>query len=77
MIDYQTLNQSGRFYKIETTFLIKMDQIVIMWLYILGRLKVQEKEIIKFLVENEELMWKDLFNKCNFSKATVSNILNL
>ena len=62
--------------KIEETFLIKMDQIIIMWLYIWGRLKIQEKEIIKLLVENEELSWNDLLNKCNFSKATLSKYID-
>ena len=62
--------------KIRETFLIKMDQIIIMWLYIWGRLKVQEKEIIKLLVENEELSWNDLLNKCDFSKATLSKYID-
>ena len=53
-----------------------MDQIIILWLYIWGRLKIQEKEIIKLLVENEELSWNDLLNKCNFSKATLSKYID-
>ena len=39
--------------KLKILFLIKMDQIVIMWLYIWGRLKIQEKEIIKFWLKKK------------------------
>ena len=61
--------------KLKILFLIKMDQIVIMWLYIWGRLKIQEKEIIKLFVENKELTWKHLFDECNFSKVTLAKYI--
>ena len=56
--------------KIKKTFLVKMDQIVIMWLYIWGRLNSNEKEIIKNLVE-DDLTGSELLKKCSFSKATL------
>ena len=62
--------------KIKETFLLKMDQIVIMWLYVWGRLNMQEKEIIKCLVEHDELTWTQLLEKCNFSKATLAKYID-
>lgn len=47
-----------------------MDQIVIMWLYIWGRLNNNEKKIIKNLVD-ADLTGNELLKKCNFSKATL------
>lgn len=62
--------------KIKETFLLKMDQIVIMWLYVWGRLNMQEKEIITCLVEHDELTWTQLLEKCNFSKATLAKYID-
>lgn len=62
--------------KIKETFLMKMDQIVIMWLYIWGNLTRQEKEIIKILTDNNELAWNELLEKCSFSKATLTKYID-
>ena len=62
--------------KIKETFLMKMDQIVIMWLYIWGNLNKQEKEIIKILTDNDELSWNELLEKCSFSKATLTKYID-
>lgn len=76
---FSNVLDSGEIYdskKVEETFLLKMDQIVIMWLYIWGRLTNPEKEIITLLVENNELTWNELLKKCNFSKATLSKYID-
>ena len=57
--------------KIKESFMMKMDQIVIMWLYIWGNLVEKEKEIIKILTDCDELTWNELLEKCNFSRATL------
>ena len=62
--------------KIKETFIMKMDQIVIMWLYIWGNLNKQEKEIIKILTDNDELTWNELLEKCSFSKATLTKYID-
>ena len=62
--------------KIKETFLMKMDQIVIMWLYIWGNLNKQEKEIIKILTDNDDLTWNELLEKCSFSKATLTKYID-
>lgn len=61
--------------KIKKTFLMKMDQIVIMWLYVWGRLNNSEKEIIKNLID-DDLTWNELLKKCDFSKATLSKYID-
>ena len=62
--------------KVKETFIMKMDQIVIMWLYIWGNLNMQEKEIIKILTDNDELTWNELLEKCSFSKATLTKYID-
>lgn len=54
----------------------KMNQILIMWMEIWGRLNDNEKEIIILLVENNKLTWTNLNNKVSFSNATLNKYLN-
>lgn len=60
---------------IKENFLIKMDQIVIMWLYIWGNLNDFEKTIVKILTDNEKLTWNELLDKTNYSKSTLTKYI--
>ena len=57
--------------KINDTFLIKIDQINVMWLTIWGTFSETEKTIILKLLENEEMSWDELINKIPYSKSTI------
>jgi len=57
--------------KINNTFLIKIDQINVLWLTIWGTFSETEKKIIIKLLENEEMSWDDLKRKIPFSKSTI------
>jgi Cdc6-like AAA superfamily ATPase len=60
---------------IKESFLMQMDQIVILWLYIWGNLNDYEKKIIKSLTDNNDLSWNDLIEKTGFSKATLTKYI--
>ena len=55
---------------------LNIDQIAIMWIYVWGRLSVQEREIILTLIENDGANWTLLLNELNYSKPTISKYLD-
>lgn len=57
--------------KITNTFLIKLDQINVLWLTIWGTFSDIEKTIIIKLLENEEMSWDELINIIPYSKSTI------
>ena len=57
--------------KIINTFLIKLDQINVLWLTVWGTFSETEKTIIINLLENEEMSWNDLMSKICYSKSTI------
>ena len=61
---------------VKETFLMQMDQIVIMWLYVWGNLNEYEKMIVKLLVENDFLILKDIENLSKTSKVTLIKYLD-
>ena len=61
---------------VKDTFLMQMDQIVIMWLYVWGNLNEYEKMIVKLLVENEYLILKDIEKLSGKSKVTLIKYLD-
>jgi len=70
---------SGKTYDenmIKETFMMKMDQIVIMWLYIWGNLNEYEKTIIKILTDDNELTWNELLKKTGYSKSTLTKYID-
>ena len=56
---------------IEETFKMKMDQIMIMWLYVWGTLKPIEKDIVKLFAVKDKLILKEIVEKIDNSKVTV------
>ncbi|MBE6494601.1 MAG: ATP-binding protein [Methanosphaera stadtmanae] len=69
---------SGKIYNeemIKENFLLKMDQIVIMWLYIWGNLNEYEKTIVKLLTDNDNLTWNKLLDKTKYSKSTLTKYI--
>ena len=61
---------------VKDTFLMQMDQIVIMWLYVWGNLNEYEKMIVKLLVENDFLILKDIEELSGKSKVTLIKYLD-
>ena len=61
---------------VKETFMVKMDQIVIMWLYVWGRLNDVEKDMVIAFVENDSLFLKDLNDYVNLSKTTLIKYLD-
>lgn len=61
---------------IKESFLLQMDQIIIMWLYVWGSLNEFEKNIIILLVENDKLSWNELLNALSYSKATLTKYID-
>ena len=61
---------------IKENFLMKMDQIVIMWLYVWGNLNDFEKSIVKILTDNDNLTWNELLEHSNYSKSTLTKYIN-
>jgi len=61
---------------IKEKLLLNIDQIVIMWLYVWGTLTSIEKEIIIFLVENENVTWSLLNEEFKYAKSTITKYLN-
>ena len=60
---------------IKENFLLKMDQIVIMWLYVWGNLNEYEKNIVKLLTDNDNLTWNELLDKTKYSKSTLTKYI--
>lgn len=60
---------------IKENFLLKMDQIVIMWLYIWGNLSDYEKNIVKLLTDFDNLTWNELLEKTGYSKSTLTKYI--
>lgn len=56
---------------VKESFYLKMDQIVIMWLYVWGNLNDSEKEIIKLLVGHNGLRLNEIVDNLDISKVTV------
>lgn len=61
---------------VKETFMVKMDQIVIMWLYVWGRLNDAEKSLVISFVENDSLFLKDLQELSDLSKTTLIKYLD-
>lgn len=62
---------------IKEKLLLNVDQIVIMWLYVWGTLNPIEKEIIIFMVENNNVNWSKLNDEFNYAKSTISKYVRL
>ena len=60
---------------VKESFILQMDQIVIMWLYIWGSLNDYEKTIVKLITDYDELTWNDLLSKTGFSKSTLTKYI--
>lgn len=61
---------------VKKTFIMQMDQIVIMWLYVWGNLNEAEKNLAIAFVENDCLFLKDLQDLMSFSKTTLIKYLD-
>lgn len=62
---------------IKKAFLMQMDQIVIMWLYVWGNLNENEKNLVKIFVENDgSLFLKDIQELAELSKTTLIKYLD-
>lgn len=62
---------------IKKAFLMQMDQIVIMWLYVWGNLNENEKNLVKIFVENDgSLFLKDIQDLAELSKTTLIKYLD-
>ncbi|WP_455644850.1 AAA family ATPase [Methanosphaera sp.] len=61
---------------IKESFLLQMDQIVVMWLYVWGTLNKSEKHIVKILVDRDKLTWNELLSKTGYSKATLTKYID-
>lgn len=61
---------------VKKTFIMQMDQIVIMWLYVWGNLNEAEKSLAIAFVENDCLFLKDLQDLMSFSKTTLIKYLD-
>lgn len=70
---------SGEVYnqeKVKETFIMQMDQIVIMWLYVWGHLNDAEKNMVIAFVEHDCLFLKDLQDLMDLSKMTLIKYLD-
>ncbi len=55
---------------------LNIDYMAIIWLYTWGTLTKIEKEILIFLVENENVTWKTLVDNLKYSKVTVNKYID-
>ncbi|MBE6494409.1 MAG: ATP-binding protein [Methanosphaera stadtmanae] len=62
---------------LKTKLLLNIDQIAILWLDVWGKLSENEKEIIKLLIEKNQLSWTEILDQTGYSKATVSKYIAL
>lgn len=60
---------------IKDVFFLQMDQIVIMWLYVWGNLNDYEKNLVKLIVDNDSLSFKELLSMTKYSSTTLSKYL--
>lgn len=60
---------------IKDVFFLQMDQIVIMWLYVWGNLNDYEKNLVKLVVDNDSLSFKELLSMTKYSSTTLSKYL--
>lgn len=60
---------------IKEAFILQMDQIVIMWLYVWGNLNDYEKNLVKLIVDNGSLSFKELLSMTEYSTTTLSKYL--
>ena len=60
---------------IKEAFILQMDQIVIMWLYVWGNLNDYEKNLVKLIVDNGSLSFKELLSMTKYSTTTLSKYL--
>lgn len=60
---------------IKEKLLLNVDQIVVMWLYVWGTLNSIEKEIIIYMVENENVSWSKLNNEFSYAKSTITKYI--
>ena len=61
---------------IKETLLLNVDQMVIMWLYVWGTLNSVEKEIIVFMVENDNVNWSSLNKNLPYAKSTITKYID-
>ena len=61
---------------VKETLMIKMDQILIMWICLWGRLNDVEKDIVIAFVENDSLFLKDLNDYADLSKTILIKYLD-
>ena len=61
---------------VKETFVMQMDQIVIMWLYVWGHLNESEKNLVITFVEQGNLFLKDLQDLMDLSKTTLIKYLD-
>lgn len=61
---------------VKESFYLKMDQIIIMWLYVWGNLNDSEKDIIRLLVDYGDLRLSEIVDNLDLSKATVIKYLD-
>ncbi len=61
---------------IKEKLLLNVDQIVVMWLYVWGTLNSIEKEIIIYVVENENVNWSKLYNEFSYAKSTITKYIH-
>ena len=63
--------------KITNTFLIKLDQINVLWLTIWGTFSKKEKTIIIKLLENDSMSWDELIKLMPYSKTTILKYVDI
>lgn len=63
--------------KITHTFLIKIDQINVLWLTIWGTFSKKEKTIIINLLENDSISWDELIELIPYSKTTILKYVDI
>ena len=62
---------------LKETFLMKIDQINIIWLTIWGTFNSKEKNIIITLFENENMSWNEILTTIDYSKSTILKYMNI
>lgn len=60
---------------IKENFVLKIDQIAVMWLRVWGTLNIKEKTIVKTIVDNEKLTLNELIKNSHYSKGTIIKYL--
>lgn len=60
---------------IKENFILKIDQIAVMWLRVWGTLNYKEKTIVKTMMTHEKLTLTELINNTEYSKLTIIKYL--